>query len=99
VLNDIAKKQNTQQQLERLAAQRYLYSRAKSVMGIQLALDLLSPLVLATIVAFIPNFDAFAAFIGVCLGVTDLLLESYESSHNKKFLIAMFLSLSATICK
>ncbi len=84
MLNDIAKKQNTQQQLERLAAQRYLYSRAKSVMGIQLALDLLSPLVLATIVAFTPSFDAFAAFIGVCVGATDLLLESYESSHKRR---------------
>ncbi|HYT35642.1 MAG TPA: S-4TM family putative pore-forming effector [Ktedonobacteraceae bacterium] len=84
VLNDIAKKQNTQQQLERLAAQRYLYSRAKSVLGIQLALDLLSPLVLATIVAFVPSFDASAAFIGVVAGVTDLLLESYESSHKRR---------------
>jgi SMODS-associating 4TM effector domain len=84
VLNDIAKKQNTQQQLERLAAQRYLYSRAKGVLGIQLALDLLSPLVLATIVAFVPSFDAYAAFIGVVAGVTDLLLESYESSHKRR---------------
>jgi hypothetical protein len=84
VLNDIAKKQNTQQQLERLAAQRYLYSRAKSVLGIQLALDLLSPLVLATTVAFVPSFDAYAAFIGVVAGVTDLLLESYESSHKRR---------------
>jgi hypothetical protein len=84
VLNNIAKKQNTQQQLERLAAQRYLYSRAKSVLGIQLALDLLSPLVLATIVAFVPGFDAYAAFIGVVAGVTDLLLESYESSHKRR---------------
>lgn len=84
MLNDIAIKQNTQQQLERLAAQRYLYSRAKSVLGIQLVLDLLSPLVLATIVAFVPSFDAYAAFIGVLVGVTDLLLESYESSHKRR---------------
>lgn len=84
MLNDIAKKQNTQQQLERLAAQRYLYSRAKSVLGIQLALDLLSPLVLATIVAFVPGFDASAAFIGIVAGITDLLLESYESSYKRR---------------
>src|SRR6266446_3154970 len=84
MLNDIAKKQNTQQQLERLAAQRYLYSQAKSVLGIQLAVDLLSPLVLATIVAFVPSFDVYVAFIGVIAGATDLLLESYESSHKRR---------------
>lgn len=84
MINDIAKKQNTLQQLERLAAQRHLYSQAKNVLGIQLALDLLSPLVLAIIVAFVPIFDGYAAFIGVIVGVTDLLLETYESSHKRR---------------
>jgi len=84
VSNDIAKKQNAQQQLERLAAQRYLYSNAKSIMLVQLTLDLLTPLVLAVIVAFIPSFDTYAAFIGVSVGVLDLILESSESSHKRQ---------------
>ena len=82
--NDISQKQNMPEQLERLAAQRSLYSRAKKVLKVQVSLDLLAPLGLAITVAFFPDADKVAAIIGIGLGFFDLLLEKYESSYKEK---------------
>lgn len=84
MLNDIAEKQNETRELERLAAQRYLYSRAKKILEVQIFFDLLSPLILAIVVAILPDFDKVAAIIGIGLGIADLLLERYETSYKQK---------------
>src|SRR5260370_38191979 len=76
--------QNTEKELERLAAQRYLYSRAKRVSAIQVALDLITPIVIATIIVISPSFDVYGAFISVAVAVLEVTLETYQSSRKKQ---------------
>src|SRR5258708_39672485 len=83
-MNTIAQDQNTDKQLQRLAAQRYLYSRAKHVLEIQVALDLLTPIVIAVVVAIFPSFDFYGAFLGIAVAVLDVTLETYQSSRKKQ---------------
>src|SRR6266516_849425 len=82
--NTIVQEQNTRQQLERLAAQRYLYSRAKKVLEIQIACDVLTPIIAAILVAVFPDFDVYGAFIGISVAVLDFLLDNYQSSQKKR---------------
>src|SRR5260370_6151369 len=82
--NTISHDQNTPQQLERLAAQRYLYSRAKNMLKIQTAFDLLTPIVIAILVAFFPAFDVYGAPIAVGVAVFDFFLDQYQSSRKKQ---------------
>ena len=81
--NTISHDQNTLRQLERLAAQRYMYSTAKWFLIVQLTLDLLSPIVLAIIVAFFPPFGVLGAFIAALIVVIDLYLESLQSAKRQ----------------
>lgn len=80
----ISQDQNAQKQLERLAAQRYMYSSAKRFLAIQLILDLSSPILLAIIVAFFSDFGVYAAFITLLVAVADLLLESLQSAKRQQ---------------
>ncbi|SRR5260370_5861249 len=80
----ISQDQNTPEQLERLAAQRYLYSRAKRLLTGQLFLDLVSPIILAIIVALFPNFGIYAALIALIILVSDFSLESLQSSKREQ---------------
>ncbi len=82
--NIISQDQNTAKQLERLAAQRYLYSRAKRLLTGQLFLDLVSPIMLAMIVALFPNFGIYAALIAFIILVSDFSLESLQSSKREQ---------------
>ena len=82
--NTISHDQNTPRQLERLAAERYLYSRAKNVLKIQTALDLLTPIVIAVLVVFIPAFDVYGAVIAVAVAILDFFLDQYQSSRKKQ---------------
>src|SRR6266536_2046644 len=84
MVNNIAQEQNTPRQLERLGAQRYLYSSAKNILKIQTALDLLTPIVIAVLVAFFPAFDIYGAFIAVSITVLDFFLDQYQSSRKKQ---------------
>ncbi len=81
--NTISQEQNSPKQLERLAAQRYMYSAAKRVLLGQLFLDLLSPIVLAIIVAFFPDFGIFGAFIAALIVIVDLYLENLQSAKRQ----------------
>src|SRR6516165_9774180 len=82
--NTISTDQNMPRQLERLAAQRYLYSRAKNVLKLQTGLDLLTPIIIAVLVAFFPAFDIYGAFIAVSVAVLDFFLDRYQSSRKKQ---------------
>lgn len=81
--NNIAQEQNTPKQLERLAAQRYMYSVAKRLLIVQLALDLVSPVVLAVVVAFFPTFGIYAALIAALVVIADLILEKLQSTQRE----------------
>ncbi len=82
--NTISQDQNTPQQLERLAAQRYLYSKAKHFLTGQLFLDLVSPIVLAVIVALFPGFGIYGALIALLILVSGFYLESLQSSKREQ---------------
>lgn len=82
--NTIVYEQNTQRQLERLAAQRYLYTRAKKFLEIQIACDVLTPIIAAILVAIFPRFDVYGAFIGIGVTVLDFILDNYQSSQKKR---------------
>ena len=82
--NTISQDQNMPRQLERLAAQRYLYSTAKHFLTGQLFLDLLSPIVLAVLVALFPGFGIYGALIALLILVSDSYLESLQSSKREQ---------------
>ncbi len=82
--NTISQDQNTPRQLERLAAQRYLYSTAKHFLIGQLILDLVSPIVLAVIVALFPGFGIYGALIALLILVSGFYLESLQSSKREQ---------------
>ena len=82
--NTISQDQNMPRQLERLSAQRYLYSTAKHFLTGQLFLDLLSPIVLAVLVALFPGFGIYGALIALLILVSDSYLESLQSSKREQ---------------
>ena len=82
--NTIPHDQNTPAQLERLAAQRYLYSVAKRFLMVQLFLDLVSPIVLAVVVALFPGFGIYGALIALIIFASDFYLESLQSSKREE---------------
>jgi len=82
--NAISKDQNTPRQLERLAAQRYLYSMAKRFLIVQLFLDLVSPIALAVLVALFPGFGIYGALIALLILVSGFYLESLQSSRREQ---------------
>jgi SMODS-associating 4TM effector domain len=73
-MNQITTIQNSQKQLERLAAQRELYSSAKRLFNLQLVGNILVPLTLSFISAFHGNFSVYVAIYGICFFVVDTLL-------------------------
>jgi hypothetical protein len=73
MMNEIAKSQNEPRQLERLAAQRQLYSTAKRIFGIQLLLG--GPVAIGWSLAVVaaPEVRGFAATWGAFISIADLL--------------------------
>src|SRR5690606_16492815 len=71
-MNKISLKQNDQKQLERLAAQRELYSAAKKWHGWQIILTVLLPVALAIYSLINSDFSVFAAIYGVTIFVIDI---------------------------
>jgi len=78
-MNHIPLKQNEQKQLERLAAQRELYSSAKKYHGFQIVLTVLIPVLLALISLALPEtidtkVATYAAAIGLIITMLDLFI-------------------------
>jgi hypothetical protein len=73
MMNDISKLQNEPRQLQRLAAQRQLYSTAKRIFGIQLLLG--GPVAIGWSLAVVatPEVRGFAAVWGALISSADLL--------------------------
>ena len=82
--NTISQDQNTPRQLERLAAQRYLYSTAKHILIGQLFIDLVSPILLALIVALFPSFGIYGVLIALLILVSEFCLEILQSSKREQ---------------
>lgn len=71
MLNLIKKEQNTQRQINRIAASSVLYSQAKSWLLVQFILAVPITILFSFLVIFIPNFDVWAAFYGICVSILD----------------------------
>lgn len=71
-MNQIPQKQNSQKQLERLAAQRELYASAKKWHGSQIILTVVIPIILATLAFFITNLAVACGIFGVLSFLLDV---------------------------
>lgn len=71
-MNQISTEQNSQRQLERLAAQRELYSSAKKWHGFQIVLTVVVPVVLAGLAFIFNEIAIIAAIFGVASFLIDL---------------------------
>ena len=69
--NGISSRQNLSENLRLLAAQRHLYSRVKGFAAIQALLVGFTPVVTAFVVAAKPEWDIWAAFIGILVALCD----------------------------
>lgn len=68
-LNTIPQKQNEQRQIERLAAQSQLYSKAKTVKAIQIIVTVPITIGIAVAVAFKPDLNVWGATYGLFISV------------------------------
>lgn len=73
-MNQIPVKQNESKQLERLAAQRELYSSAKRYQFWQLILNIAIPVLLALLSIKLEYFAPFAALYGLIITVLDMTI-------------------------
>ncbi|WP_286858658.1 S-4TM family putative pore-forming effector [Methanosaeta sp. UBA356] len=69
--NTITRNQNTVRQLERLAAQRYLYSKAKLISIVQIILAVPIVIVWSLAITFNPDLKVWAAFYGLSIAILD----------------------------
>jgi hypothetical protein len=77
--NTIAEEQNSPRQLERLAAQRQLYSKAKKLLVLQVVMVGVLPAIATVIAAAIPDTKGYAALAGLVLALFDaLLIDRYQ---------------------
>lgn len=77
-MNSIPEEQNSERQLERLAAQRQLYSTAKRIQFWQLILSVPCVVILSFLVALFPDFKTVSAAWGAVLTILDV---SYLSNQ------------------
>jgi hypothetical protein len=71
--NDILTRQNKQEELERLAAQRELYSAAKRIFASQGILTVVIPVVLACFAIVFESWAPYIAWYGIAIFAIDLL--------------------------
>src|SRR5712664_667645 len=69
--NGISSRQNLPENIQLLAAQRHLYSRVKRLAAIQTLLVGFTPVLSAFVVAGVPEWDIWAAFIGIVVALCD----------------------------
>lgn len=72
-MNNIPTEQNTERQLQRLAAQRQLYATAKTLFGWQVFLGGPVAIVFSFFVIVFPQMKAFAALWGILVSMGDLV--------------------------
>jgi hypothetical protein len=82
-MNQIPIKQNTQKQLERLAAQRELYSSAKKIHILQIFLTVIIPVILAITSSFISEIATLSAIFGVFFFILDISIIEPEIFRKK----------------
>lgn len=79
--NRIVEDQNTQQQLDRLAARRYVYSQSKILLALQMLLTLAFPITLTISATIVQNLKVWAAFYGIIISFMDVaVIEQCQKS-------------------
>jgi hypothetical protein len=79
--NSIPKDQNTERQLTRLAAQRYLYSKAKQISIAQILLIIPIAIAWSLVIALFPNLKVWAAFYGLSIAIIDAaFIDNFQKS-------------------
>lgn len=78
MLNNIPEQQNSKLQIERLAAQRFVYSIAKRVQVLQLILAIPFTIVLSILGLFFPLIIPWQAIYGVSIVLLESILETYQ---------------------
>lgn len=73
-MNNIPVIQNSQSQLEKLAAQRQLYSKAEQILTAHMFLAIPSVVAFTLLVSLIPNLRAYAALWAILITFLDILL-------------------------
>jgi uncharacterized membrane protein YagU involved in acid resistance len=73
-MNQISTIQNSETQLERLAAQRELYSSAKNYYLFELMGSVMVPVILTAISVFFTNISLYSALYGICFYLFDSLI-------------------------
>lgn len=77
----ISEKQNEERQLQRLAAQRQLYSSAKKIFGWQIFLSGLVTVILAILLIFNPSLKGFVITWGIVITLIDIFwLTNWQKS-------------------
>ena len=71
-MTDISGKQNLPGNIQRLAAQRYLYSQAKRLSAVQASLAGATPILAAVAVAIWPDAQVWAGFAGIVVPLLDV---------------------------
>jgi hypothetical protein len=71
--NDILTRQNKQEELERLAAQRELYSAAKRIFAVQAIATVVVPVIMACFAIAFETWAPYIAWYGVAIFAVDLL--------------------------
>jgi len=84
-MNSITSRQNEQKQLERLAAQREIYSFAKRLHLLQIALTVIIPIILFVISSIWNNILTYSALFGIVIFIIDgILLRSIIKEQKLK---------------
>ncbi len=82
-MNQIPIEQNSQKQLERLAAQRELYSSGKKWYVAQIVLTVVIPVISAMTSIYLTELAIFSAIFGVCVFVFDISIIDPEINKKK----------------
>ena len=84
MLNVIPELQNTESQLKRLAAQRFIYSTAKRAQIAQLVLAIPLTVFLSILGLFISNFAPWQAIYGLSVFLLEALLDHWQKEQRKQ---------------
>lgn len=84
-MNSIPQEQLAQKQLDRLAAQRQLYSDAKRLQAFQMILSIPVVVILSLIVVLFPDFKVYLAFWGITVTLLDVsVFNPWQKSLKQK---------------
>jgi len=84
MLNAIPESQNTELQLKRLAAQRFIYSTAKRAQIAQLVLAIPFTIIFSVLGLFIPSLAPWQAIYGLSVLLVEAILEHWQKHERKQ---------------